>query len=82
MEVMMAMNTGAIGHKINTLPETLEYERILTAKQAAELFGISLSTFRRQYWAGVLPAPVHLSTRRIGWRVRDLIVHLSSNSGS
>lgn len=73
----MSVHPGVTGRKINALPESLEFERFLTARQAAELLGISVSTFRRQYWAGTIPTPIQLSTRRLGWRVRDLITHLS-----
>lgn len=55
------------------LPFELVRERILSAKQAAELRGISISTWRRLYWAGKTPPAVRVSDRRLGWRVRDLI---------
>lgn len=55
------------------LPFDLGHERILSAKQAAELRGISVSTFRRLYWAGKTPPAIRVSDRRLGWRVRDLI---------
>jgi predicted DNA-binding transcriptional regulator AlpA len=59
------------------LPDVLGQERILSAQQAAELFGVSVATFRRQYWAGKVPPALRVSDRRLGWRVRDLIEHLS-----
>ena len=66
------------------------HEAFLTIRQAAEILGLQYHQLQRGIKAGIFPAyrvggrpaPVHLSTRRIGWRVRDLIVHLSSNSGS
>ena len=60
-----------------SLPNSLGLERILSAHQAAELLGISVATFRRQYWAGKTPSAVQVSDRRLGWRVRDLIEHLA-----
>jgi hypothetical protein len=37
------------------LPDSLNEVRVLSAGQAAELFGVSVATFRRQYWAGKTP---------------------------
>ena len=61
------------------LPDVLGQERILSAQQAAELFGVSVATFRRQYWAGKVPPALQVSDRRLGWRVRDLIEHLEKS---
>ena len=38
----------------NSLPDGLEQERILSAQQAAKLFGVSVTTFRRRRWAAKL----------------------------
>jgi predicted DNA-binding transcriptional regulator AlpA len=62
----------------NVLPESLTAERILRAAQAAQLYGVSIATFRRLKRAGKLPPSLQLSERRIGWRVRDLIEHLKA----
>ncbi len=67
---------NALPHQDAKLPLTLEQERVLSAEQAAELFGVSVSTFRRLHRAGKLPPAVQVSERRLGWRVRDLIAHL------
>lgn len=60
-----------------SLPDNLGLERILSAHQAAEMLGISVATFRRQYWAGKTPPALQVSDRRLGWRVRDLIEHFA-----
>ena len=73
------------GRKTTTggaLPPSLDEIRILSARQAAELFGVSVATFRRLYWAGKLPPPIQLSERRLGWRVRDLIEHLAKRGNA
>ncbi len=67
---------NALPHQDAKLPLVLEQERVLSAEQAAELFGVSVSTFRRLYRAGKLPPAVQVSERRLGWRVRDLIAYL------
>jgi predicted DNA-binding transcriptional regulator AlpA len=69
------------GRKTTTLPQSLDEHRILSARQAAELLGVSLATFRRLHWAGKLPRAIQLSERRLGWRVLDLLKHLEKRSG-
>ena len=59
------------------IPDFLQMERILSVRQAAELFGVSVATFRRLHWGRKLPPAIQLSERRLGWRVRDLIEHLA-----
>jgi predicted DNA-binding transcriptional regulator AlpA len=63
------------------LPDNLSLERVLSAKQGADFVGLSVSQFRRQQWAGKLPPAIQLSTRRVGWKVRDLIEHLEKCRG-
>jgi predicted DNA-binding transcriptional regulator AlpA len=60
------------------LPFFLERERIVSAKQSAELCGVSIATWRRMYWAGKTPQAVRVSDRRLGWRVKDLLEHLAN----
>lgn len=63
------------------LPSDLGDDRILDAHQAAALTGVSVSTWRRQYWAGKTPRALHVGERRIGWRVRDLKNYLAERGG-
>lgn len=63
-----------------SLPDGLGLERVLSARQGAELLGVSVATFRRLHWAGKLPPAIQLSQRRLGWRVRDLLEHLEKRS--
>lgn len=64
------------------LPPWLDEHRIVSAKQAAELLSISLATYRRLYWSGRLPPAIRLSERRLGWRIRDLLEHLSKRANA
>jgi predicted DNA-binding transcriptional regulator AlpA len=57
------------------LPESLTLERVLDAKQGAELFGVSVATFRRLHRTKKLPAPVQISDRRLGWKARELLAY-------
>jgi predicted DNA-binding transcriptional regulator AlpA len=63
-----------------SLPDNLGLERILSAHQAAEMLGISVATFRRQYWAGKTPPAVRVSDRRLGWRAQSLIEHVAQRA--
>jgi predicted DNA-binding transcriptional regulator AlpA len=62
----------------DTLPAIFTAERILSLAQAAELYGVSIATFRRLMRAGKLPSPIQLSERRIGWRAGDLIESIAA----
>jgi excisionase family DNA binding protein len=55
------------------LPADLSGDRILSVAQAAQLRGVSVSTFLRLVRAGKLPGAIQLSERRRGWRARGII---------
>ena len=56
-------------------------ERVLGARQAAELYGVSITGIPSPVLeAGKTPPPIRLSERRLGWRVRDLLEHLSKRT--
>jgi predicted DNA-binding transcriptional regulator AlpA len=58
---------------LDTLPAELTRHRILSAAQAAQLWGVSLPHWRRLYRLGKVPAPIHIGERKLGWRAGDLI---------
>jgi predicted DNA-binding transcriptional regulator AlpA len=64
------------------LPDELSKHRILSAAQAAELWGVSLPLWRRLYRAKAVPSPIKLSERRLGWRASDLIDGLENRAQS
>ena len=64
--------------QMSTLPDSLNDQRVLDARQSAELIGVSIATFRRLGWAGKLPPSIQVSDRRLGWRVSDLRQWLTS----
>jgi predicted DNA-binding transcriptional regulator AlpA len=64
------------------LPASLDENWVLSAQQAAELYGVSVATFRRQYWAGKTPPALRVSDRRLGWRVKDLLEHLAKRANA
>jgi excisionase family DNA binding protein len=52
---------------------------ILTTHEASEMLSVSPSTLKRLAQKGVI-TPVKISTRRVGWRVSDLIEFTESLS--
>jgi predicted DNA-binding transcriptional regulator AlpA len=47
-------------------------ERIYTAREAAKLFSVSLATWNRFVAANLVPQPIQLGPRRIGWLEGEL----------
>ena len=64
------------------LPGDLARSRIMGSAETAAFFNYSLPHFRRLVKAGVLPQPVRLSERKLGWRVGDCIDCVASQSHS
>lgn len=58
---------------LESLPPELAARRILDAKQSAHFLGLPLPSFRRAYRNGKAPQPIHISERRLGWMISDLI---------
>ncbi|MBM1169910.1 helix-turn-helix transcriptional regulator [Microvirga arabica] len=58
---------------ISALPEEVSRHRVLSTAEAAALCGFSIPHFRRLYRSGVVPSPIQLSTRKLGFKTGDLI---------
>lgn len=65
---------------INSLPADLARHRVLNTAKAAAFVSLSVPHFRRLYRSSGVPAPIKLSTRRLGWRAGDLIDWIASRS--
>jgi predicted DNA-binding transcriptional regulator AlpA len=61
------------------LPAIFADDRVLSAKQMAVLFGLSVATIRRLHRRGALPPAIQLSERRIGWRAGDARAALAAS---
>ena len=48
-------------------------QQVFRQREAAALFGVSVSTWKRYVAAGLVPQPIRLGPRRVGWLERDLI---------
>ncbi len=51
------------------IPATADRSRILSARQTAALFGMSLAHFRRLYRTGKVPAGIRIGERKLGWQL-------------
>jgi prophage regulatory protein len=58
---------------LDYLPAEFNRQRVLSAAEAALFLNLSLPHFRRLYRNGGVPAPIKLSTRRVGWQMSVLI---------
>ena len=54
------------------LPTDLIHDRIVNTFEAAAFVGFSQSHFRALVRTGRAPAPLRLSTRKLGWRISTL----------
>ena len=55
------------------VPPEIFRNQIKDSAESAAFLNLSLPQFRRLYRSGVVPAPIQLSTRKLGWRTGDLI---------
>jgi predicted DNA-binding transcriptional regulator AlpA len=55
------------------LPAEVFRNQIKDSTEAAAFLKLSVPQFRRLYRSGVVPAPIQLSARKLGWRTGDLI---------
>jgi predicted DNA-binding transcriptional regulator AlpA len=60
------------------LPSDIARHRVLNTAQSAGFCNISVSHWRRLYRNGRVPPPIQLSTRKLGWRIGDLVDWLAS----
>ncbi|WP_056454620.1 AlpA family phage regulatory protein [Methylobacterium sp. Leaf86] len=58
---------------IDSLHPHLSGQRVVNIRDAAAFCGVSVSTFRRMRAGELIPMPIKLSDRRLGWRIRDLL---------
>jgi predicted DNA-binding transcriptional regulator AlpA len=52
--------------------------KLLKATEAAQLLGVSRSTFHKAVDAGTYPQPIRVTPRRPVWRERELIDFVNS----
>jgi len=62
----------------DNLPAEILRNQIRDSAESAAFLGFSVPHFRRLYRSGRVPAPIQLSTRKLGWRTGDLIDWITS----
>jgi predicted DNA-binding transcriptional regulator AlpA len=65
---------------LGALPPEHSRHRILDVKQTAEFIGQSIPNLRRLYRENKMPQPLKLSSRKLGFRLGDLIDWLEARS--
>ena len=72
-------NTAAIFPPLD-LPPDIARQRVLDERTAAEFIGLSHMTLERMRKLGSAPRHITLSTRRLGYRVCDLLDWLDARA--
>jgi len=54
----------------------------MSRQEVAQLLGVSTATLYRMALAGQLPAPIRVSTRRIGWQTGALLDWLAKKQAA
>ena len=67
-----------MAHSLDALPADISRHKVLNTAEAAAFLNFSIPHFRRLYRSGGVPAPIQLSTRKLGWRASDLVDRLAS----
>jgi predicted DNA-binding transcriptional regulator AlpA len=64
------------------LPGDVTANRILITSEAAALVGYSIPHWREMYRDGRAPAPIRLSARRYGWKIKTLLEWLDEKAAA
>ena len=67
---------------LDTLPPDLGRHRILTLKQASEFTGLGYATWRALHARGLTPPAIKIGSRKLGWRLGDLINWIATRAES
>jgi predicted DNA-binding transcriptional regulator AlpA len=75
---LLGISLDALDRMGTVNSDTIGRGRIRSRREAAELLGVSLATIDRMVRSGELPAPIHLSVRRVGWQTGVLLDWIAS----
>ena len=67
---------------LDHLPPDLARHRVLDTAESAAFCKLSVPHWRRLYRAGHVPRPLKLGTRKLGWRLGDLIEWLGERAAA
>lgn len=65
---------------LDTLPADLGRHRILDTKKTCEFVSVSIAQWRRMRSPGETPVPIMIGSKKMGWRLGDLIDWIASRS--
>ena len=65
---------------IDNLPPDLARHRVLDTAESAAFCKLSVPHWRRLYRCGQAPKPIKIGSRKLGWRIGDLIRWLDSGA--
>src|SRR5688500_11429188 len=72
------LGSKSMPRSLITLPAEISRHKVLNTAEAAALLNFSIPHFRRLYRRGGVPAPIQLSSRKLGWRAGELVDWLAS----
>ena len=67
---------------LEMLPADIARSQVLDSAAAASFWGVSLPQWRRLYRNKVVPPPIRVSARKLGWRVGDLVDALAARAAA
>ncbi len=69
-------------NSLDTLPSDIARHKVLNTAEAAAFCNFSIPHWRRLYRAKDVPPPLKLSTRKLGWRLGDLVNWLQAKAAA
>jgi predicted DNA-binding transcriptional regulator AlpA len=76
-----AEKRAAVATTLASLPPDLGRNRVLDAAVASAFWGVSLPHWRRLYRTGIVPRPIKIGERKLGWRIGALADALAVRDG-
>ncbi len=71
-----------MANSFDTLPPDIARHKVLNTAEAAAFCNFSIPHWRRLYRAKDVPPPLKLSTRKLGWRLGDLVDWLQAKAAA
>lgn len=72
------VNAACATRARNLRRKTMKNVQLISLKKLLEIYPVSRATIYRQIKAGLLPAPVHIGTRRVAWRLDEIEQHIEN----
>jgi predicted DNA-binding transcriptional regulator AlpA len=72
--------TQAAREALSELPPELGRHRVLNTNETCQFVNVSAPNWRRLVRNGVAPQPIRVGTRKVGWRIGELINWLEARA--